>query len=86
MHSSNKIGRRFQPRISKHNSAKFSELPDSVPALARYLSLEQLEVFSQFEHFSIMYILTENSSKTDGRLIPLRDSNRNFCVLVLRAV
>ena len=74
--------RKFQPNISKDNSAKLSELPLSIRTLIKTVSTEQLENFLSYDCFTILYVLTENSS--EGKLKPLRDKDRNFNIIIFR--
>jgi len=82
MHGSEK-GQKFQPRISKRNSFRLIDLPESIRPLAQYRSVNEIKAVSQIDGFEIFYILTDDS--TLNKLIPLRDNQRNFCTIICSA-
>ena len=71
----------FQPRISPKNSGLISSLPSSVVGAAKYRSLEDLGKVSNDEYITF-YILDDSS--TEGKLIPMRNDNREFFTILLK--
>ena len=81
MHHKHK-GPRFQPKISKENSGRYSDLPRSMVIISDYRTAEELEKISKDETRQIFYVLDDRSS--GNNLIPLRESNRGrFCTIIL---
>ena len=73
--------RKFQPIITKDNSAKLSELPFSIKTLIKNVSIEQLESLSSYDCFKILYIIGEDS--TEGKLKPIRASNKDYYIVLM---
>lgn len=77
--------KKYQPKICPSNSGRFSELPASFVGVAKYRSLQELDEISQESNHDIFYILSDDSvtSSYQQRLIPLRNSNREFLTVVI---
>lgn len=73
---------KYQPKITPLNSARISEIPNSVLNVSAWLSIAQLEeidtIFSSSH--KILYVVSNDSTK--NRLIPIRDERKNFKVIV----
>ena len=81
MHSKHN-GPKFQPKISKENSCRYSDLPRSMIIISDYRTAEELEEISKDSTRQIFYVLNDESS--GNNLIPLRESKRGrFCTIVL---
>ena len=82
MHPKHNNGPRFQPKISRENSCRYSDLPRSMVIISDYRTAEELEEISKDPTRQIFYVLDDRSSGND--LIPLRETKRGrFCTIIL---